>query len=270
MAGYGGLGGLGGFSFPTRRAMGASPNSVAVQSDPEFTSDWERRIASTPQFIAAPGGTQLVNGADGYNSGTASPFMADANRAIDQNFFSGYDTSEPWALAALQATADAARGFGVSINPGQQENGASFGIGANSYTDAGGAYSSQMGASHLAYPQGTSTTQIENPLYRQMVDNFASAKAQRSENQTRQQQTYDGAFMGNGAVGGVMPSNYADANFGQITGQKTGGLGGLGGTDLTAVDQTQQTGAYMGGGGAYNPNPFSAGSFKSQNPWGGF
>jgi hypothetical protein len=55
-----------------------------------------------------------------------------------------------------------------------------------------------------------------------------------------------------------------------VTGQKTGGLGGLGGADLTSVDQSRQTGAYMGGSGSYNPNPFSPGSFKSQNPWGGF
>ena len=96
------------------------------------------------------------------------------------------------------------------------------------------------------------------------------AGLQRTENQTRQQQAYDTAFSGNGAVGGVMPKGYSNANFGQITGQKAGGLGGLGGADLTAVDETQQTGAYMAGSGAYNPNPFSPGSFKSSNPWSGF
>jgi hypothetical protein len=109
---------------------------------------------------------------------------------------------------------------------------------------------------------------VANPEYAAAQDAFSQASKFRGENQIRQQQAYDTTLMGNNAIGGALPGNYADPNFGQVTG-KVGGLGGLGGTDLTGINADSQTGAYSGGSGAYNPTPWGAGWQKS-NPWGGF
>ncbi len=116
---------------------------------------------------------------------------------------------------------------------------------------------------------GTSSVSELNPEWSKLNDTFQTAKNLRAENQTRQQQAYDTTMMGNGAFGGVLPSNYADPNYGQVTGQKTGGLGGLGGTDLTGIGNENQTGAYGGGSGSYNPTPWAAG-WQGNKGWGGF
>lgn len=112
-----------------------------------------------------------------------------------------------------------------------------------------------------------STPQTLNPEWQRINDDYQAAKGLRAENQTRQQQAYDTSMMGNNAVGGVMPANYADPNFGQVTG-RVGGLGGLGGMDLTGTEQPS-TGVYTGGSGAYNPTPFTPGNFTRQG-WSGF
>jgi hypothetical protein len=122
-------------------------------------------------------------------------------------------------------------------------------------------------------PEGSSVGEYNkrlNPEYDKVIAAQAAATAQRGENQIRQQQAFDTGMMGSGAIGGVMPSNYSDPTYGQITGQKAGGLGGLGGVDLTGIDNTQQTGAYMGGAGAYNPSPWASNTFQNKNPWSGF
>lgn len=270
MAGYGGLGGLGGFSYPTRRGAGAEPSSSVVQSDPEWAKSWEDKLASIPKTIAGEG-TDLVFGGANYDANAAAPYRAAATNTLNNMFLSGYSGQNLSAdqQAGLQAALSAAQGFGIAPVFGQQDNGATMGFSVNPYTDAGGAWASQNGMSHQVFDSGQAAT-VANPAYQKALADYEAAKVQRPENQIRQQQAYDTQMMGNGAVGGVMPSGYTGANFGQVTGQKTGGLGGLGGTDLTAVDQSQQTGAYMGGSGSYNPNPFAAGSYKSQNPWGGF
>jgi hypothetical protein len=249
MAGYGGLGGLGGFSFPTRRGMGdAAPGSAPVQSDQEFNMGWEQQLANTPRYLTA-------------NAFEDAPYRQQGDAALRTEWLQGATGAEADARNALY---DEARKYGLAPIAGPQANGGTFGVGYNPYdAGAGRVEATAGGASHLV-------NLGSNPEWERMRGQWDTAAQQRSENQTRQQQAYDTTMMGNGATGGVMPSNYTDANFGQVTGQKSGGLGGLGGADLTGVDQAQQTGAYMGGSGSYNPNPFSAGNFKSQNPWGGF
>jgi hypothetical protein len=108
-----------------------------------------------------------------------------------------------------------------------------------------------------------------NPEWARINNDFQSARGLRSENQTRQQQAYNTTMAGNGAFGGVLPANYTDPNYGQVTGQKTGGLGSLGGADLTGIGSDNQTGAYSGGSGSYNLTPFAAG-WQSNKTWGGF
>lgn len=248
MAGYGGLGGLGGFSYPTRRAMNAAPQSGAVQSDQEFDNDWQSQLA----VLAAN------NSRDAFSDPGIS---GQANADLKNAWIAGNPFSDPAALAAQW---DFAQSKGVALSAGQRDNGAAFGIGANPYTSQGAEVARANGASHMVAAPGG------GPGYAELAQKYADASQARTENQTRQQQAYDTTMMGNNAVGGVMPSNYTDPNFGQVTGQDSGGFGSFGASDLTSVDQAQQTGAYMGGSGSYNPNPFSAGSFKSQSPWGGF
>jgi hypothetical protein len=248
MAGYGGLGGLGGFSYPTRRAMGTMPQSGMVQSDQEFDNDWQSRLA----ILAAN------NARDAFSDPAIS---GQANADLKSAWIAGNPYSDPNALAAQW---DYAQSKGVALSAGQRDNGAAFGIGVNPYTSQGADVARSLGASHMVAAEGGGTG------YAELAQQYADASQARTENQTRQQQAYNTQLMGNNAIGGVMPAGYSNANFGQVTGQKSGGLGGLGGADLTSIDQTQQTGAYMGGSGAYNPNPFASGSYKSQNPWGGF
>jgi hypothetical protein len=267
MAGYGGLGGLGGFAYPTRRS---SPfvNSSPVQSDAEFNNAWQSAMPS--QYIQAPGGTQLVAGAGGYNAAAADPMRQSLTQKMEDEFTAAVSPGASEAqLAGLRAAQEFARQAGVAMVAGPQANGGSAGIYMNPYSDKGGAAVAELGGGHFVYPEETGSMMI-NPAWEAKSAEWNTAATQRGENQIRQQQAYDTNMMGNGAIGGVMPSNYGDANYGQITGQKSGGLGGLGGTDLTGTQTTQQTGSYMGGSGSYNPNPFAAGSFKSQNPWGGF
>lgn len=269
MAGFGGFGSS--FSYPTRRATTAQPRSGIVQSDPEWETAWQDKLAAIPKTIGSGLGTELIYGAAGYDAAAADPFRSDANKSLDNWFLSGYSGQNLTAdqQSGLRAMLDTAKSFGVAPVFGQQDNGASFGVGANPYTDAGGAWAASQGASHQVF-EPNEPVYVPNPEYEKAMADYQAAKVQRPENQIRQQQAYDTQMMGNGAVGGVMPANYADPNFGQITGQSSGSFGNFGASDLTSVDQTQQTGAYMGGSGAYNPNPFSAGSFKSQSPWGGF
>lgn len=265
----GGFGG--GFSYPTRRATTAQPRSGIVQSDPEWEDAWKAKLDAIPKTIGSGLGTELVYGNENYSAAAAAPFREQANNSLDNWFLSGYENQNLSSdqKSGLQAVLDTARSFGVAPIFGQQENGASMGVGVNPYTDIGGAWTSANGGSHQVFDQGVPTS-VANPEYEKAFADYQAAQKQRPENQTRQQQAYDTQMMGNGAIGGVMPSNYTDPNFGQVTGQDSGGFGSFGASDLTSVDQAQQTGAYMGGSGSYNPNPFSAGSFKSQSPWGGF
>jgi hypothetical protein len=222
--------------YPTRAAFGA-PNSQPVQSDAEFANAWDAKVASVPQHLIDNEGVQLIAGAQGYDPTAARPY-------VDQIYGNTGDAARDQLMADARAY--------FSFNSGK--------------TDLyGDPLAGRTGASHIV-----GQTWADNPEYAKVLADRSASEAQRGEAQTRNQQAYDTGLMGNGAVGGVMPSAYGSSTYGQITGQKQGGLGGLGGMDLTGVDNAQQTGAYTGGSGAYNPNPFAPGSFQNKNPWGGF
>lgn len=242
----GGMGGLGGFNFPNREGMGGAPASRVVQSDEDFHRDWQGRLSA---LIAS-------NSRDAFADPGVS---AQANADMKQSFINQTPNSDNAALSDMW---DWAQSKGVGLGSGTGRDGAAVGIYANPYTQQGLDALQGSGVSHTV----SSTLGAASPGYAEMEKQYADASRMRSENQTRQQQAYDTNMMGNNAVGGVMPANYSDPNYGQITGQKTGGLGGLGG--MGGVDMAQQSGAYMGGAGSYNPNPFAPGSFKSQSPWG--
>ncbi|MHA6684500.1 hypothetical protein [Mesorhizobium sp. A556] len=83
MAGFGGLGGLGGSSYPQRSG---SPASKQVMSDTEFTNDWQSRLDAIPQTVDAFGlrDVQLVPGSTGYNADFAKQFIPQVERAASQ------------------------------------------------------------------------------------------------------------------------------------------------------------------------------------------
>lgn len=218
-------------AYPMRPA--GAPASGVVQSDQEFQQDWASLIASTPTTIRDR--VQLDPNGAGYEQSKASDY---------------------WS--SLQPIP-----FGQPV---------------------GGVYNAQM--DRTPSPSGPHFDNIKhkiepgtffgeynerlNPLYAQALADREAAESQRGENQIRQQQAFDTTMMGNGAIGGVMPSDYSSPTYGQVTGQKQGGLGGLGGSDLSGVDMAQQSGDYRGGAGAYNPSPWGTGSFNGKSPWTGF
>jgi len=238
MASFGGFGS----AFPTRQGM-ASPQSRGVQSTDEFNMGWEQKLAETPRYLTA-------------NAFEDEPYRQQGDAALRNEWLQGATGVEADARNALY---DEARKYGLAPIAGMRDNGGAFGVGYNPYdAGAGRVAATADGAGH--------TINLgSNPEWERLRGAWDTASQQRTENQTRQQQAYDTVLMGNNAVGGVMPSNYTDANFGQITGQQGGGP-----ADMTGIDMTQQTGAFMPGTGAYNPDPFSAGSYRPGYSWGGF
>lgn len=214
--------------FPTRGGMNAVPQSGVVQSDSEWTKGWQDKIAAVPQYLP------------GAATGMSTPWWQEANI----NNLTSVGGGPRDAYAAVEQMANR---LGITLS--QDMNNGGFGIGRAADIE-------------MQY-----APQEVNPEWTRLNQDFSAAQQQRGENQIRQQQAYNVNMMGNNAVGGVMPANYADQNYGQVTG-RVGGLGGLGGMDLTGVEQPS-TGVYTGGSGAYNPTPFTPGNFNRQG-WGGF
>jgi hypothetical protein len=136
--------------------------------------------------------------------------------------------------------------------------------GGSAYSHASNAAGN--GASHTVM----TSMQRANPEYTRMKAEMDAAMQQRTENQTRAQQAYDTGMMGNYGRNGLLPDNYSQAGYGQISGQdQAGAFGADGGTQLGGVDNSFVSGAYTpsNSGAVYNPNPFSAGSFNPTG-WG--
>ena len=215
--------------FPNRADF-AAPDSGIVQSDTEWNKAWTDRIKSIPQYL------------DPVATGMSTPWWQSAN-------INSLTASGGGPRGAYSDTEKLANSFGITLT--QDANNGGFMIGR--------APDIQMEYAPAA----------PNPEYARITNDYANAQKYRGENQIRQQQAYDTILMGNNAQNGVLPSNYADPNYGQVTGQKVGGLGGLGGADLTGVSEQPSAGAFGGGFGSYNPTPWTPGNIKSGG-WNGF
>jgi hypothetical protein len=249
--------------FPTRGLMDMLESPV-IKSDDEFDSEWRSKLASMSPTIETPG-VQLVNGAQGFNAQTADPYRNTINDAVYNNYVSSYGDVAPEYAAGLRAVADYARGAGVAVSKDGGYDGAEVGISVNPYTDPGGLLASSQGFSHYV---GGGESQA-NPAYAAAKAAWDAERAKRLENNTRQQQAYDTTLNGNNAWGGVLPENYADPNYGMVTGQQPsasndadimsateGGLGGLGGFPTGPTGPTSSgevTGAYKGQAGVFSP-----------------
>jgi hypothetical protein len=174
----------------------------------------------------------------------------------------GGDPIIPRTAAGTPIMAPGGEGI-QSITAGQDYgSGAPGGAGVQSLT---------MGRDYNVAPQLTPYVAPSlNPEWARMNDLMQNATQQRTENQQRQQQAYDVGMMGNYGRNGLLPDNYSQAGYGQISGQdQAGAFGADGGTQLGGVDNSFITGAYTpsNSGAVYNPNPFSAGSFDPTG-WG--
>ena len=272
-----GFGAFGGSPFPTRRVVG-NPESGQVQSDDEFNMAWQQRLDAVPRTIvsgSSSGPVQLVQGASGFNADAARPWLDSANASLRDAWMSSIPATAQNDMGGFSAVWDTANKFGVM--PMMNADG-TMSLMSNPYTSMGGEFAASQGASHTVDP-GPTYTYTTNPEWARLNMDFEQATKERGENQIRQQQAYNTMLMGDGQIGGVMGANYGDPNFGQITGQPanastmgmTGFGGGLGmpGSDLTGIQDTTQTGQYMGGAGRYNPSPFSPSAFQNRNPWAG-
>lgn len=236
----GGLGGLGGLPYPSRTSR---PDSQWVKSDREWDAGWGSAIGEIPQYNYA----SLTPGTEGFSPTVAAQYGGHIDSVMRENA-GGATAGSPLEAAMLEAAK-----YGLTFQPGQQANGASLSFSQNPYLNT----SDPNAGSHMVATGN-------NPAFGAINTQYEEARRQREENKVRQQQSYNVNMMGNNAENGVLPQNYSDANFGQVSG-KTGGLGGLGG-----VNTGPQTGAYTGGSGAYNPSPFTPGNFQQSNPWSGF
>ena len=296
-----GFGNPSSFSFPTR-GKSSGLTSGGVQSDDEFNMSWQNKLASIPQTMtgmSAP--VQILPGSADYDAKAAQPWHNEIANSQWNNLLSGagssvnqdklrqaFDTAQASGLT-LQAgnqgnnfLASGVSNMGAQMVGGYDANALDRESGLDNWTISLNPYSADSaGAMKYGQPEVGSHTVSEvqsyaNPEYLMAKANFDQASKERGENQTRQQQAYNTFLAGDGQIGGVMPSNYSDPSYGQVSGQSpsastTGipGFGGLSGADLTGIDNSMMTGNYMGGAGRYNPSPFSPAAFQNRNPWAG-
>ncbi len=223
-------GGLGGLGGLTPTRQG-TPNSGHVMSDDEFTADW---MAKQPnQYIETPTGemTAPTVGRDHYDGRIARLVAMDPGAFGSRD---AYDGRVPETPEQQQARLD------FAANP-----------------------SAAIQASRTPIIDSSA-----NPAWADWNNNFESAQGLRQENQTRQQQAY-GQMTNNGAENGLIPQNYSQAGFGQVSGQNSA-FNSDGGTQLGGVDNSWTSGAYtpqQGGSGVYQPTPYSASTFNKNKNW---
>ena len=179
-------------TFPVRRDM---PNSQQVMSDPEFTADWQARLAQIPQFIGVPGasdGAQSITTDWGSNQNV--PFKAPGGPGV-QGMTAGqnYGAGAPGGAGIQSITMGSDQGFIPRAVGGE---------GVLSVTQTA---------------PGEPVREI-NPEWQRMQNEMLAAMQQRQESQVAQQQAYNG-MLGQGQKNGVMGENYTTPGFGRVDGQ---------------------------------------------------
>lgn len=218
---YGSLGGLGGraSSFPMR--SGTAPTSQTVgyqQSWADWEADWQKRLAGLPISPATPLQNQMY------------PYLEDPSRPLAPT------PENMWVFSGQSA-------------PGTPQSYAETGQGSASW---GGPLAWGGGADRPLVPtaenihlfpqtEGTSPASIDEMRKNLMREREVALETWQP--QIRQQQAYD-SMRGWGQENAVMGPNYQQANFGQITGDPTGGMGA---SPLSGVNGTQ-SGVYSAGG----------------------
>lgn len=223
MAGFGGLGGLGGSSYPQRFG---SPNSEQIKTPDEYQKEQQAwidqmmgkasRVADRDLYREA-GGSAYSNFLGDYGNGKG---VSEVNAKYLG--LAPIDNRDAWVNA----------GSSMKVaNP----TGGNFNL--SNWIEPEFAAAQQRQAADMAAIQ----KQID-----ERTATFNTDMAQRGENQTRQQQSYD-SMNGWGQLNGVMGPNYTDPNFGQISGQAGGPLTAP--TMPNGVDPSWTSGVFDPSGG---------------------
>lgn len=253
MATIGGLGGLGGFSYPYRFG---NPNSQVVEALPfatygDWQSDWQSRYDAEAARATAPSTVESQPSMINYGQPVASApagWTPESRSASNPSWMQQRDDAKYGVIDV-----DMGGGQNAKINTNYT---------ATSPTSADATGSSLVGR-NLYDVQAPQTTTSGG-----YTPDFSALNAERErfeplyENQTRQSQAY-GMMRGQGQENAVLGPDYQRPDFGQINGQpqgqNTAGFPGAGQIPgLNGIDMSWADGSYNpqeGGSGVYGVSP---------------